>query len=383
MGAQLCAHLHLHPHATMTAKEYVVNIGIDISRLATAQKTGTERYTWELLAGIADHPGADTYQLYCRDIPTHLPSLASRMHLRYLPMRRLWTHVRLAAELFGHAPDTLFVPSHVVPWNAPLLRHTRVVTTIHDLGFLSFPEAHTRFQNFYLRLTTRWAALVAHRIIAISQATADDFVRYTGVDPQRVVVIHHGVAPEFHPNHQSSSPYPRYMLYVGTLQPRKNIMRMIEAFAQAKLHPDTHLLIGGRTGWLSQPLQQRIDELDMADRIHLLGFVPDEQLYGLMAGARAFVFPSLYEGFGMPVLEAMASGTPVITSTTSALPEVAGDAALLVDPTDVNAIAAAMQQLDTDDVVYDHLRQRGLTHAASFTWVRTAAQTLDVLRGAR
>jgi glycosyltransferase involved in cell wall biosynthesis len=208
-------------------------------------------------------------------------------------------------------------------------------------------------------------------------------VRYTGVDPQRVVVIHHGVAPEFHPNHASPSPYTRYMLYVGTLQPRKNIMRMIEAFAQAHLHPDTHLLIGGRTGWLSQPLQQRIDELGMADRIHLLGFVPDEQLYGLMAGARAFVFPSLYEGFGMPVLEAMASGTPVITSTTSALPEVASDAALLVDPIDVTAIANAMHRLDTDDVVYDSLRQRGLAHAATFTWARTAAQTLDVLRGAR
>jgi glycosyltransferase involved in cell wall biosynthesis len=367
----------------MTPKEHSVNIGIDISRLATAQKTGTERYTWELLAGIAQHPSDDTYQLYCRDIPAQLPTLSPRMHIRHLPMRRLWTHVRLAAELFGHAPDTLFVPSHVVPWNAPLLWRTRIVTTIHDLGFLAFPEAHTRFQNFYLRLTTRWAALAAHRIIAISQATADDFVRYTGVDPQRVVVIHHGVSPEFHPNHTASSPYPRYMLYVGTLQPRKNIMRVIEAFALANLHPDTHLLIGGRTGWLSQPLQQRIDELGMADRIHLLGFVPDEQLYGLMAGARAFVFPSLYEGFGMPVLEAMASGTPVITSTTSALPEVAGDAALLVDPTDVSSIARAMHQIDMDEALHDDLRQCGLAHAATFTWARTAAQTLDVLRGVR
>ncbi|MFZ9857632.1 MAG: glycosyltransferase family 4 protein [Roseiflexaceae bacterium] len=360
-----------------------MNIGIDISRLATAQKTGTERYTWELLAGMAQHPGDDSYTLYCRDIPTQLPALSSRMHIRHLPMRRLWTHVRLAAELFSHAPDTLFVPSHVVPWNAPLLRRTRIVTTIHDLGFLAFPEAHTRFQNIYLRLTTRWAARVAHRVIAISQATADDFVRYTGVDPQRVVVIPHGVASEFHPNYVSPSPYSRYMLYVGTLQPRKNIMRMIEAFAQANLHHDTHLLIGGRTGWLSQPLQQRIDELGMSQRIHLLGFVPDEQLYGLMAGARAFVFPSLYEGFGMPVLEAMASGTPVITSNTSALPEVAGVSALLVNPTDVTEIATAMHQIDTDDAVYTQLRQRGLAHATSFTWTRTAAQTLDVLRGVR
>lgn len=360
-----------------------MNIGIDISRLATAHKTGTERYTWEVLAGIAQSPGDDTYQLYCRDIPAQLPSLAARMSLRHLPMRRLWTHIRLAAELFMHSPDTLFVPSHVVPWNAPLLRRTRIVTTIHDLGFLAFPEAHTRFQNFYLRLTTRWAAVAAHRIIAISQATADDFVRYTGVDPQRVVVIHHGVAPEFNPQHQSPSPYQRYMLYVGTLQPRKNIMRMIEAFAQATLHPDTHLFIGGRAGWLSQPLQQRIDELGLSDRVHLLGFVPDDQLYGLMAGARAFVFPSLYEGFGMPVLEAMASGTPVITSTTSALPEVAGDAAILVEPTDVSAIATAMQQIDTDDALYDELRQRGLAHASAFTWARCAALTQAVLRGER
>ena len=367
----------------MPQKERTVNIGIDISRLATTHKTGTERYTWELLAGMAQSPGDDTYRLYCRDVPAQLPQLSPHMHLRHLPMRRLWTHVRLAAELFFNPPDTLFVPSHVVPWNAPLLRRTRIVTTIHDLGFLAFPEAHTRFQNFYLRLTTRWAAIAAHRIIAISQATADDFVRYTGVDPRRVVVIHHGVAPEFNPDHASASPYPRYMLYVGTLQPRKNIMRIIEAFAQASLHPDTHLLIGGRTGWLSQPLQRRIDALGVADRVHLLGFVPDAQLYGLMAGARAFVFPSLYEGFGMPVLEAMASGTPVITSTTSALPEVAGDAALLVDPTDVTAIAAAMHQLDTDDALHDELRQRGLVHAATFTWARCAETTQAVLRGER
>lgn len=358
-----------------------MKIGIDISRLATTQKTGTERYTWELLAGIAQHPGDDTYALYCRDIPTHLPTLTPRMQLRHIPMRRLWTHVRLAAELIQHAPDTLFVPSHVVPWNAPMLRRTRVVTTIHDLGFLAFPEAHTRFQNMYLRLTTQWAARAAHRIIAISQATADDFIRYTGVDPQRVVVIPHGVSTEFHPNHPPSDIYPRYMLYVGTLQPRKNIVRMIEAFAQADVHPDTHLLIGGRTGWLSQPLQQRIEELGVAHRVHLLGFVPDAQLYGLMCGARAFVFPSLYEGFGMPVLEAMASGTPVITSTTSALPEVAGDAALLVDPIDVSAIAHAMHQIDTDDALHATLRQRGLERAAQFTWAQCATHTLAVLRG--
>lgn len=360
-----------------------MQIGIDISRLTTTQRTGTERYTEEVLAGMAAIPGDNEFWLYCRTSPVALPPFAGRMQVRVMPFARLWTHIRLAAELWLHPPDVLFVPSHVLPWNVRLVRGMRVVTTVHDLGFLHFPQAHTRFQNIYLRITTRWAAWAADRVIAISQATADDLVCYTGVDRRRVVVIPHGVAPVFTPLAKKTMPWSRYMLYVGTLQPRKNLPRLIAAFAKANLHPDTQLVIAGRAGWLSEPLAQIARDHGVADRVHLIGFVPDVDLPSLLAGARAFVFPSLYEGFGMPVIEAMASGAAVLTSTTSALPEVAGDAACLVDPTDVNAIAAGLSHLDGDDAYHDDLVFKGFRQALRYSWSECAATTLAVLRGKR
>ena len=359
-----------------------MRIGIDISRLATNQRTGTERYTAEVLAAIAAAPGAHTYVLYCRELPTALPDLPAQMELRVLPWGALWTHLRLAAELWRDPVDVLFVPSHVVPWNAPFLRRTRVVTTIHDLGFLVFPEAHTTFQNIYLRLTTRWAALVAHRIIAISHATARDLRDYTGIDPARIAIIPHGVAPAFNPSHAAMQPYGRFLLTVGTLQPRKNLRRLIEAFLQM---PDTHgtqLVIAGRVGWLDESLAAQVHASPAGKRIHFIGYVPDEQLYGLLASARAFVFPSLYEGFGMPVLEAMASGTAVVCSNTSALPEVAGDAALLFDPASVASITAALTQIDTDDALVTRCVAAGSARVAAYSWARCGAATLQVLEQA-
>ncbi|MFQ3661823.1 MAG: glycosyltransferase family 1 protein, partial [Chloroflexaceae bacterium] len=171
-----------------------------------------------------------------------------------------------------------------------------------------------------------------------------------------------------------------YFLYIGTIQPRKNLTRLIEAFAHAG--PDDALLvIAGRRGWLSEPIVRRVAELGLTNRVRFPGYVPDADLPALLSGALAFVFPSLYEGFGMPVLEAMACGAPVLTSTTSALPEVAGDAALLVDPCDTDAIAAALRRLAADAPLRASLRARGLVRAADFTWERCARKTLDVLMG--
>ncbi len=356
-----------------------MKIAIDISRLATAQRTGTERYTWEVLAGIVANPGAHTYMLYCAQLPVGLPPLPANVHVRVMPFPRLWTHLRLAWQLWCDRPDVLFVPSHVLPWNVRLVPGMRVVTTVHDLGFLHFPQAHTIFQNSYLRLSTWWAATAADAVIAISAATANDLQQFTQIAPQRVHIIAHGVSPRFAPGAAQPQPWSRYMLYVGTLQPRKNLIRLIEAFARGVRHPDTQLVIAGRAGWLSEPLVATAQRCGVADRVHLIGFVPDDDLPALLASARAFLFPSLYEGFGMPVLEAMASGVPVITSNTSALPEVAGDAALLVDPTDVNAIAAAISRFDGDDVLHAEFVARGLVHATHFSWQRCAQATYALL----
>jgi glycosyltransferase involved in cell wall biosynthesis len=375
-----------------------MQIGIDASRIAVAARTGTEHYTFELLAALARRDRRTHYTLYCNQAPAALPPLGPNFGLRRIPFPRLWTHARLSADLLAHPPDVLFVPAHVLPLGAPLRRRMRTVVTIHDLGYLRFPEAHTRAHRLYLRLSTLWSARAASQLIAVSAATRDDLVRLARVPPGKIAVVHHGLSPRFRPVEDAATIAVArqrygitapYFLYVGTVQPRKNLVRLIEAFAQAlaRLNVETlersnvQLLIAGKRGWLTEAIERRAAELGLAGRVHFAGYVADDDLPALLGGALAFVFPSLYEGFGMPVLEAMACGAPVLASNSSSLPEVAGDAALLVDPTDTAAIAGGMARLAEDAALRDELRARGLARAGAFTWDRCAKQTLAVLRG--
>jgi glycosyltransferase involved in cell wall biosynthesis len=327
--------------------------------------------------------------------------------------------VRLSAEVVLRPPDVLFVPAHVLPLGAPLRRGMRTVVTIHDMGYLHFPDAHTPAHRLYLRLSTRWSARAATRLIAISAVTRDDLVRFAGARPDKIAVIHHGVSPRFRPveDHAAlaaaQAKYgirPPYILYVGTIQPRKNLARLLEAFAQldqrrktkdersrSAVHIDEpssfvlrpssapesiQLVIAGKRGWLSDEIQRQAARLFGASSqaVRFTGYVADDDLPALLSGALAFAYPSLYEGFGMPVLEAMACGAPVLTAATSSLPEVAGDAALLVDPEDTAAIAAGLARLASDAALRADLRARGLARAAMFTWDRCAGETLRVLR---
>ncbi|PMP77218.1 MAG: glycosyltransferase family 1 protein, partial [Chloroflexus aggregans] len=282
-------------------------------------------------------------------------------------------------------PHVLFVPAHVVP-----VVHPPTVVTIHDVGYRVFPEAHTFRRRLELELTTRWSVWVARHVITDSYATKRDLVAWYGVDPNRITVVHLGLSPGFAPPTDPRSITEvqrrygllscRYLLYIGTVQPRKNLRRVIEALAIVLAAGyDLDLVIAGKRGWLSEPIERCTVELGLTNRVHFTGYVADADLPALLAGAQAFVFPSLYEGFGMPVLEAMACGTPVITSTMSSLPEVAGDAALLVDPLDTNAIAQAIIRLCDDEDLRTDLRWRGLARVRRFTWEECARRTLEVL----
>lgn len=364
-----------------------MHIGIDASRLATTARTGTERYSYEIIGALARLDRRNPYTLYCNGLPAALPPLGTNVTVRSLPFPRLWTHLRLGWEMQRHPPDVLFIPAHVVPSIHP----PRTVVTIHDLGYLAFPEAHTRARRLDLHLSTLWSTRTAHHIIAVSQATRNDLIRRYLVPPTKISVIHHGLSAHFHPptshtEHETVAArygiHGPYLLSVGTVQPRKNLVRLIDAYAQVvrdNAGDTPHLVLAGKRGWLTESIERRATEHGIAERVHFTGYVDDADLPALLGGAVAFVFPSLYEGFGFPVLEAMACGTPVLTSTTSSLPEVAGDAALLVDPHNTHAIAGGLVQLITDAALRTTLRERGLARAARFTWERCAQETHHVV----
>jgi glycosyltransferase involved in cell wall biosynthesis len=279
----------------------------------------------------------------------------------------------------------------------PLLHPHRSVVTVHDLGFLYHPEAHTLSQNLYLRWSTRHNARAATRILADSEATRRDLVHHYSIPDSKIAVVYPGrdetLAPVAEPALRSAvrARYglaDPYLLYVGTLHPRKNLVRLVQAFGSLlrslRDGPRTpmaglQLVLAGQRGWLYDDILAQVRKLDLSDHVVLTGYIPDADLPALLSGALAFVFPSLYEGFGLPLLEAMACGTPVICSNASSLPEVAGDAALLVDPRDTEALADALARLVVDEGLRRELVERGFRQMQRFSWRRCAEETLRVL----
>ena len=280
---------------------------------------------------------------------------------------------------------------HATDYMIPRLRRTPVCATLFDAIPLSHPEwANPRLRalkNMGMRQSARWA----DRVIAISQAMVPELIEHYGIDGERIAVTPLGVddrwftvesAPRIAEVRARHGLAPGYLLFVGTLQPRKNVERIIAAYLRLPAHQqaERQLVIAGKAGWRADDLVATLREVSAGGRVRWLDYVEADDMRALYQGAAAFVFPSLYEGFGLPVLEAFASGVPVLTSTTTSLPEVAGDAALLVEPTDIDAIAAGMSSLIGDLPLAERLRAAGRARAREFTWARCAAETVAVLR---
>jgi len=360
-------------------------IGIDASRAVAARPTGTEIYSQRLIQALLALDSPHRFRLYLRSTPPdgEFPGA----ELRVIPFPRLWTHLRLSWEMARCRPAVLFVPSHVLP-----LVHPRAsLVTVHDLGYLYFPEAHPWRQRLYLDLSTRWNARAAAYLLADSEATRSDLVARYGTPPGKIAVAYPGHDETLAPVRDPATVEAvkarfgisgDYFLYLGTLQPRKNLARIITAFAALKSEtpkPETVLVLAGKRGWLYKDLFAQVRHMDMEGRVLFPGYISDEDKAALLSGALAFVFPSLYEGFGLPVLEAQACGCPVITSTTSSLPEVAGGAALLVDPGDTDAIAAAMRCIAANSALRETLMERGFTNVRRFSWTTCAQSVLSAI----
>lgn len=363
-------------------------IGVDASRAVVARRTGTENYSVQVIRSLVQAAPEHRFRLYLREPAPEglLPRGPLAEHVLIGP-QRLWTHLGLSWETLRRPPEVLFIPAHVVPvWHgAP------TVVTVHDLGYRFYPRQHTLRSRLYLDLSTRFSCRAACRVIADSQATARDLQSQYRVPPGKTVVAYPGLDPTLSRAGKEAQQSVRaryhlerpFVLYVGTIQPRKNLTRLVEAMARLPAEfGAVELVLAGKMGWLAGGIQDRMRELGLEERVRFPGYVPQEDLAALLSAGECFVMPSLYEGFGLPVLESMACGTPVICSDAGSLPEAAGDAALLFTPTDVDGLTAALSRVLGDAALRSELVGRGYQQAARFSWERCASQVLAALLGA-
>jgi glycosyltransferase involved in cell wall biosynthesis len=375
-----------------------MRIAIDYTS-AIAQGAGIGRYTRSLVAALARVDEANRYLLFSSEAPTPERSFpeSAQMRSRVISlagrpignraMTILWhrLHVPLPVELVTGKVDVLHAPDFSMP---PALRTPRVVT-IHDLAFLTHPECALPDLVEYLKKVVPRAVGAAKQLIADSQNTAEDLVKYLGVERERINVIYLGVDPRFRRVDDQATlraldtrlglKHP-LVLSVGTLEPRKNYERLIAAFAQARQQPDgpRMLAICGRKGWLYQGTFAAVEKWGVQDSVRILENVGDADLPALYSTADVVAMPSLYEGFGIPVTEAMACGTPVVSSTGGSLPEVAGDAALTVAPEDVDGLAAALLRGVSDADLRQQLVARGYEWVQRFNWDNSARAHVQV-----
>lgn len=361
-----------------------MRIGVDASKISIAQKTGTENYSYNLLQEMLKLDQKNDYILYLREDPPDFVKGRSNVTTKKIPLPRLWTQAGLASEVLFSPPDVLFVPAHTMPViHRPGLK---TVVTIHDLGVEFLREYHQFPHKLTLDKTTQFATKFATRLIAVSEFTRRTLIEKRGVPAERISVIyegwdrdlfHHPPTTEIKEVRSKYNLATDYLIFVGTIQPRKNLERLIEAFSKAKIGLD--LVLVGKKGWLSESIYAAPRKFGVSSRVKFLGHMPNEDLAGLYGGSRALVFPSLYEGFGLPVLEGMACGTAVLTSKTTSLPEVGGKAALYVDPTDTASIKTGIESIATNDQLRGKLLSEGIKQIQKFSWKKAAKETLAVL----
>lgn len=353
---------------------------------------GIARYASLLVDALSVLDGAEQYLVLRGRRAGHQRLGGSRTLQRRIftpPHHRLerWT---LPLELAARRPWPTLL--HSIDHVAPARRAWRSVVTLHDLAFLIYPETHTPESRAYYAASGD-SVRHAERVIAVSQRTASDAVRLLGVDPARVRVVHEAAAPAFGPRSEAdfdvlaqriglSARPGQYVLFVGTLEPRKNVLLLLEAFELVRGEVDAQLLIVGARGWLDEPIFAAHTRSGVGGAVQFLGALSEEELAVLYSYAGVFALPSLYEGFGLPVLEAMACGAPVVCSNAGPLPEVAGDAAVLLPPRDAEVWAGALASVLTVRRRADELRRRGFARAAMFSWHAAAEATREVYREA-
>ncbi|MFN0071714.1 MAG: glycosyltransferase family 4 protein [Chloroflexota bacterium] len=360
-----------------------------LSQSASYRTAGISQYIYELLVNLRLRPPEHTYEAFLASVPDDLKlSLTPNFQCTAVgaqfgrPARRiLWEQIIQPFYLAKCAPDLTHALGYALPltWTGPS------VMTICDLSFIRYPQLFNRSNAIYLATIARISARRATHVATISESTRRDVVNLLGVDPARVTTTFCGVSSQFQPAtprdveafKQRVGLPPQFLLYVGTIEPRKNVAGLVRAYAayrKTSPAPLPLVLAGGR-GWKDQEVFDLVASLDLRQHIRFPGYVPAIDLPLWYSAATAFVYPSYYEGFGLPVAEAMACGTPVITTRVSSLPEVVGDAGILVDPDDDTGLTAALARISSDSELRSTLSLAGQARVARFRWDQMAAET--------
>ncbi len=368
-------------------------IGLIATLLSTVQTyrgAGIHIYSHQLLHHLPQQDRSLQYLAFTGDkdfvAPTGMVLHESTFPIRHPYGRILWEQTIVPLTMRGQHVDL----AHGLAYAIPRIFSIPSVVTVHDLSFLHYPQIFRPTNRLYLSRITALSCKRARRVIAVSQATKADLQRLLHIPATKIDVIYNGVDSMYrHLSSEEVATYrkqkgwpKRFILTLGTLEPRKNHVALFEAYAQYRQlsrHP-LPLLVGGGKGWHYGTIFKRVDELNLQSHVHFLGFVPAEALPWLYNAASLFVYPSLYEGFGLPVAEAMACGTPAITSTASSLPEVAGKAALVIDPDDTDALASAMMNVLENDDQSLEMRNMGFLQSRRFSWDTTASDTAALYR---
>jgi glycosyltransferase involved in cell wall biosynthesis len=375
----------------------IMRVLIDCTGI-TRNKAGVGVYAKNLVDELTRLPDGPRYFLLVQDDDPEL-DFSSRPNVtmirvraglfRRLPIRFLLEQLVLPCLLLIHRIDVV----HSLHYSFPLVRFgTKQVVTVHDMTFFNMPQAHERVKVLYFRFFIRADVRFADKVLFDSHSTKTDCTARLGAPRGTSAVVHLGKSEAFRSDlapgeiRRIRDKYglnAEFILSVGTIEPRKNLSRLVSAFAAiCDKHPGLLLVIAGMKGWMYDDLMATVRELKVESRVIFTGFVPEEDKPYLIAAAKVFAYPSLYEGFGIPVLEALACGVPSVTSNVSSLPEVAGDAALTVDPYSVPELSSALERLITDDPLRERLTREAVTQAAKFTWTKTAIVTRDAYNDA-
>lgn len=364
-------------------------IGIDGNEANVKRRVGIGEYAFELLQQFERCKTYDIrFKIYLKNKPLgHMPKEREGWKYKIIGPKKMWTQLALPLNLFFSKtkPNVFFTPSHYAP------RFTKVpyAISIMDLSYLYFPELFNKEDLYQLTNWTKYSVLKAKKIFTISNYSRDDIIKKYNIEPERVIVTYPGVRSVKNTENKNIDMEKfgikgDYILFVGTLQPRKNIVRLVEAFAMLKdVRPKTkvlNLVIVGKKGWQYEEILSSPEKYGIKDRVKFLDFIEDEDLPALYKNASCFVLPSLYEGFGLPVLEAMSYGCPVLTSNVSSLPEAGGDAAIYFDPENVSDIKEKIEKVLNDPKLREEMIEKGKKQVKKFSWEKSAKETLNALQ---